>query len=394
MLLPEFKEGNPLPAFKSKVVGRRQDGSFVDLSFSLSLLDEGDDPRTMATIVDISALNAAQSAARQSEARYVLAALGASDGLWDWNFQEGTIFLSSRWRSMLGLENEVSNNSPDEWLDRIHADDLVAFRDAFDNHIEGKTSQFEHEYRILHVDGAYRWMQVRGLVVREANGKAHRMAGSQSEITNRKLAEERLLHDTLHDSLTGLPNRTLLLDRVGQALAHRADNEDPDFALAILGLDRFMVVNESLGHSAGDELLVTLSRRLEAELRTGDFLGRLGGDEFAILIEDYRSVEAVEEFVRKLLDAIGQPFEVSGEELFISASFGIVFGAQHYVEANDMLRDADLAMYRAKKEGASGFEVFEERRHRPRFDQLQAETVYAMRSIKAGSQFSISRSCI
>jgi len=275
---------------------------------------------------------------------------------------------------MLGLEEEALNNSPEEWLGRIHPDDLAAFRGEFDCHIEGKTSQFEHEYRIRHADGEYRWMQVRGLVVRESNGKAYRMAGSQSEITDRKLAEERLLHGALHDSLTGLLNRALILDRVGQALARSQDNEDANFALAILDIDRFMVVNESLGHGAGDELLVALSRRLKAELGPGDTLGRLGGDEFTILVEDYQDFAEVEEFVQKLLDAIGRPFELNGKEIFISASFGIVFAAPRYVGANDMLRDADLAMYRAKKEGASGFEIFEEQRHRPRFDRLQAET--------------------
>jgi len=328
----------------------------------------------MATIVDNSARNGERTALGQTEARYALAALGANDGLWDWNLKDGTIYLSSRWRSMLGLKDEVLKNSPEEWLSRIHPDDLVLFCQEFDSHLEGKNNQFEHEYRMRHANGTFRWMQVRGLVVREADGKAYRMAGSQSDITDRKQAEERLLYGALHDSLTGLPNRALLLDRIGQALARMERNEDHKFALAILDLDRFMVVNESLGHGAGDELLVSLSRRLEAELGPGDTLARLGGDEFAFLIEEHEDIEGVKAFIKRLQKVISSPFELSGEEIFISASFGIVLGTPRYSRANDMLRDADLAMYRAKKEGKSGFEVFEEQRHRPRFDQLQVET--------------------
>ncbi len=374
MLLPEFNAKKSKPSIKTAVTGRRRDGSTVEIAVSLRSLDgDGDGgPRQLATIVNNSAKITAPSG--EDEARYALAALGANDGLWDWNLEDGTIYLSPRWRSMLGLENETLQNSPDEWLGRIHPDDLAAFCKAFDSHIEGKSGQFEHEYRMRHADGEFRWMQVRGLVVREAKGKAYRMAGSQSEITDRKLAEERLLHGALHDSLTGLPNRALMMDRIGQALARMEGSGELSFALVILDLDRFMVVNENLGHGAGDDLLVSLSRRLEGKLGPGDTLARLGGDEFAILMEGHKDVEAVKKFVKNLQKIIAQPFELIGKEIFIAASVGIVFSAPRYIRANDMLRDADLAMYRAKKEGKSSIEVFEERRHRPRFDQLQVET--------------------
>lgn len=373
-LIPELGIVRMASLKMTETVGRRRDGSCFDVRLMMTPVTSDSGPKYVATIIDISTNRAASQNQLENEERYALAALGANDGLWDWNLQDGSIYLSARWRSMLGLEETELKNSPEEWLSRIHPEDVVAFCEGFDAHLDGTSNQFEHEYRMRHANGDFRWMQARGLAVRQGDGKAYRMAGSQSDITDRKLAEERLLHGALHDPLTGLPNRALMLDRLGQALARMERNEGVKFALAILDLDRFMIVNESLGHVVGDELLVSLSRRLEKEIGSGNTLARLGGDEFAILMEDYETFEDIKEYVQHLQEIIAKPFELHGKDVYTSASFGIVLGETRYTRASDMLRDADLAMYRAKKEGKTGFEVFEESRHRCEFDQLQVET--------------------
>ncbi|MEX2616700.1 MAG: EAL domain-containing protein [Alphaproteobacteria bacterium] len=373
-LIPELGIVRMASLKKTEAVGRRKDGSNFDVRLMMTSFKQGGEQKYFATIVDTSSGQGSKTDIRESEERYALAALGANDGLWDWNLDDGTIYLSPRWRSMLGLEENDLKNSPEEWLSRIHPDDVVAFCEGFDAHLDGTSSQFEHEFRMRHANGEYRWMQARGLAVRQADGKVYRMAGSQSDITDRKLAEERLMHGALHDPLTSLPNRALMLDRLGQALSRMERNDDLNFALAILDIDRFMLVNESLGHVVGDELLVSLSRRMEAEIGTGNTLARLGGDEFAILMENPDTLVDIKGYVKRLQEVIAKPFELLGKDVYVSASFGIVPGDSSYTRASDMLRDADLAMYRAKKEGKTGFEVFEESRHRREFDQLQVET--------------------
>ena len=373
-LIPELGIVRMASLKETETVGRRQDGTNFNVRLLMTPFKQGDEQKYVATITDTSTSRGSKTDIRESEERYALAALGANDGLWDWNLEDGTIYLSSRWRSMLGLEENDLKNSPEEWLSRIHPDDVVGFCEDFDAHLDGTSSQFEHEFRMRHANGDFRWMQARGLAVRQADGKVYRMAGSQSDITDRKLAEERLMHGALHDPLTSLPNRALMLDRLGQALSRMERNVELNFALAILDLDRFMLVNESLGHVVGDELLVSLSRRLEAEVGVGNTLARLGGDEFAILMEDGDTLADIKSYVKRLQEVIAKPFELLGKDVYVSASFGIVSGEPSYTRASDMLRDADLAMYRAKKEGKTGFEVFEESRHRREFDQLQVET--------------------
>jgi PAS domain S-box-containing protein len=199
-------------------------------------------------------------ALRISEERYALAVRGANEGLWDWNLTDNTIYFSPRWKSMLGYaENEIENN-PDEWFKRIHAEDLARMKLDFSAHCEGVTSHFENEHRMLHKDGTYRWMQTRGLAVWNGNGKATRMAGSLADITDRKTAEQKLLHDAFHDALTGLPNRTLFMDRLRYAVERAKRRDDYLFAVLFLDLDRFKDINDSLGHYVGDQLLIAIAQ--------------------------------------------------------------------------------------------------------------------------------------
>src|SRR5207253_136683 len=187
----------------------------------------------------------AQEALRESEERYALAARGANDGLWDWNLVTGAVYFSPRWKAMLGfLEDEIEDRLG-EWLDRIHDADRDRVKEEIAAHQRGLTPHFESEHRLLHKDESFRWMLSRGLAVHDATGKASRMAGSQTDITERKVS----------DPLTGLPNRLLFIDRLGRLIKHSKRRKDHLFAVLFLDLDGFKMINDSLGHLVGDQLL-------------------------------------------------------------------------------------------------------------------------------------------
>lgn len=300
---------------------------------------------------DISDRQEAQRALKQSEERYALAAAGSNDGLWDWDLATNSIYLSTRWKQMLGHVEQEIGDGAEEWFSRIHPEDVQRVTAQLDAHLSGAVGNFESEHRVRHRDGTYRWMLIRGLGVRDASGHAYRIAGSMTDITDRKRVEEQSIHDALHDNLTGLPNRTLFLERVRQALARFRRNPAACFGVVYLDLDRFKVVNESLGHIHGDDLIIAAARRLEHNLKFGDTVARLGGDEFAMLLEDVSDKGESIGVCDMLQKALASPFSLSGKEIFTTASMGAAHSSEGYGRPEDILRDAELAMYKAKELG-------------------------------------------
>jgi diguanylate cyclase (GGDEF)-like protein/PAS domain S-box-containing protein len=329
----------------------------------------------VGTLSDVTEARRAERKLRESEERYALAAAGANDGLWDWDLRTGRIFYSPRWKQMLGYEDEAVGDDPKEWLSRVHPDDLARVRAQLDAHLRGAVTHFESEYRMRHLDDAWRWMLTRGLAVREPSGRAYRIAGSQTDITERKRAEEQSIHDTLHDSLTGLANRTLFLERTRQSLTRsRRSPETGGFSVIYLDLDRFKVVNESLGHVHGDDLIIATSRRLEHALRFGDTVARLGGDEFAILMEDVESKREAKGISESLQKTLQSPFSLGGKDIYVTASMGVAHSSEGYDRPENILRDAELAMYRAKENGKAQTAIYEAALRGSSVTQLDLDT--------------------
>ncbi|HEY4003102.1 MAG TPA: EAL domain-containing protein, partial [Candidatus Xenobia bacterium] len=245
---------------------------------------------------------------------------------------------------------------------------------ALNAHLGGTTPFFENEHRMQHRDGSYRWMLSRGLARRDGLGQAYRMAGSQTDITVRRVAEEQLEHHTSHDALTGLPNRSSFTDRLDRALERGRRRPNYHFAVVLLDLDRFKVINDSLGHGVGDELLRGIAQRLRQALRPTDIVARLGGDEFAILLDDLREVADARMVADRIQKLLTMPVLMDGREVYTTASLGIALSAESSKKADDFLRDADTALHRAKAHGRARHETFDAVMHDRAVAQLHLET--------------------
>jgi diguanylate cyclase (GGDEF)-like protein/PAS domain S-box-containing protein len=262
---------------------------------------------------------------RESEERYAVAAQGANDGLWDWNLKTNEIYFSSRWKSMLGYDDDEIGNGPDEWFTLVHPDDVANLKNSISAHLKEPNAHMVNEYRVKLKDGTCLWVLCRGFAVRDKTGKVVRMAGSQTDITARKKMEEQLIYDAFHDGLTGLPNRALFMDRLQVSFAHKKRRKDYQFAVLFLDLDRFKNVNDSFGHLSGNQLLAEVSKRLNTSLRLGDTFARFGGDEFAILLDDIANLGYAKIVAERIQADLSLPFTVntSGKQVFITASIGI-----------------------------------------------------------------------
>jgi diguanylate cyclase (GGDEF)-like protein/PAS domain S-box-containing protein len=324
-----------------------------------------------------------EHALRASEERYALAVEGANDGLWDWDREAGTVYLSPRWKQMLGYERGELGDRPEDWFARVDAQDRDTLVAALEAHAASREPHFELEHRMRHRSGRQLWVMTRGVAVRDGQGRVVRMAGSMTDVSARKQAEQQLLHDAFHDGLTGLANRSLFVDRLTVALATRRRGHDPGYAVLFLDLDRFKNVNDSLGHGVGDRLLIAIARRLEKLMRPSDTVARLGGDEFAVLAGSVRDSTAAAHIAARIEEELGEPFVIDDQEVFASASIGIALAQDDDASAEGLLRDADLAMYRAKAAGRGHYEVFDLELHTAAVQLLKLETELR-RAISAG----------
>jgi diguanylate cyclase (GGDEF)-like protein/PAS domain S-box-containing protein len=260
-----------------------------------------------------------------------------------------------------------------DFQDFVHPDERIAARTKWEQLLSGKIPGYQIETRCIHQDGHVVWVlwSVSQAIV-EHSETAHLIFQIQN-IADRKAAEERLLHDAFHDALTGLPNRALMMDHLRLAIARNKRKSEVTFAVLYLDLDRFKVVNDSFGHMIGDQLLVGIARRLEACVRPGDTVARVGGDEFTILLEDVTDVGEAVSVAERIQLELKLPFNLSGRDVFTTVSVGIAPGSNSYNQPDEILRDADTAMYRSKSLGKARHEMFDEEMHARTVNLLQME---------------------
>ena len=323
---------------------------------------------------DVTERSRAERELKRSEERLALAAGIASDGMWEWDLRRQEFYVSARWRSMLGLAATAGTGRVEEWMDRVHPDDVSPLKEALDAHLSGQTDLFEHEHRIRHEDGSYRWFRCRGVAARGTGRRQPRLAGWLTQTNERAATPDGLRNAGFVDPLTGLCNRTVFVEGLGRRLEeYKRQHGGERFAVLYLDLDRFKVVNDSLGHHVGDELLVAVSRRLESCLRAGDALARLGGDEFAILLNGLNDEQQANAVAFRIQKTLSDPFSIGGREVFTSVSIGIAPGLRQYTNPDEIMRDADTAMYHAKARGKARHEMFDADMHARAQDRLSLE---------------------
>ena len=311
-------------------------------------------------------------ALRASEERFRSAFDNATIGM-------GVVALDGRWLQVNRSLCEIVGYGEGELLASevrtvTHREDLVTLEEQLQRFTAGIISSHQGELRYCHKSGKEVWAHLGMSLVRDGEARPLHLILQIQDITDRKRAEEQLLHDAFHDALTGLPNRALFMDHVKMAIQRSRRSDNRLFAALFLDLDRFKIINDSLGHMVGDQLLVGIAHRLEACLRPGDTVARLGGDEFTILLEDLSDMEDAIEVARRVQEAVTQPFNIGGHEVFTTASIGIALSNTGYERAEDLLRDADTAMYRAKLEGKKRHVVFDKAMHDRAMQLLQTET--------------------
>jgi diguanylate cyclase (GGDEF)-like protein/PAS domain S-box-containing protein len=320
---------------------------------------------------DVTARARSEQTLKRNEERLSLAAEGANDGLWEWDLRSQEFYVSTRWRALLGMREPAAIIRPEEWINRVHDEDIVALREALEAHVSGRSDHFQLEHRIRHEDGTYRRFLCRAVAIRGTDRP--RIAGSLTDTTERAKEQEQLRSAGFRDPLTGLSNRNVFVEGLGRRLEEFKRKRGERFAVLYLDLDRFKVVNDSLGHLVGDELLVAVSRRLESCLRPADALARLGGDEFAILLNGLGDEQQANVIAFRIQESLSAPFSIGGREVFTSASIGIAPGLAEYTNPEEIMRDADTAMYHAKQRGKARHELFDADMHARTRDRLGLE---------------------
>ena len=310
----------------------------------------------IATLTDITRRKQAEEALRESEANLRLAMDAAQMGMWYWECDTDRFVHSDGLHLLFGGAADDPLFDYRALREKMHAEDRELF-DATLRHAIKEGADFQVDYRVVWPDGTTHWLANRGQVHRGSDGRAHRVIGVAMDITDRKLAEQRIAHMAHHDALSGLPNRVLLRDRIEQAIA-QAHRNSAQLAVLFLDLDRFKTINDSLGHELGDRLLQSVASRILVCVREGDTVSRVGGDEFVIVIPGVATSADASSVASKILEVLSAAFHLNGNDLHVSVSIGISLYPADGADAETLMRNADTAMYHAKDAGRGNFQFF------------------------------------
>lgn len=289
--------------------------------------------------------------------RYKLAIEGSNDGIWDWDITNDTAYISFKWKDMLNLVSCEFENFEETWLELIHTDDLNIYDDALTNYLEKKTPYFICEYRLKTKEDDYIWVLTKGKAIRDSSGNIIKMAGSHTNITDKKMAEEEINHLAYFDIVTDLANRTLFEEKMNKCIANTNANKEM-FGLIYLDLDNFKNVNDTLGHAFGDLLLKNVANLLKKHVSKDDIVSRLSGDEYAIIVPKLNALEQLNVLAEKIKDDFQSPFTLSNQEVYVTVSMGIAIYPTDGEDMLTLLKNADTAMYSAKEKGKNNYEFY------------------------------------
>lgn len=290
---------------------------------------------------------------REEWQRYREAVKGSAAAIWRWDLREDRFYFSPYWKQMLGFGVDEFQDSKDAWLERIHEGDRDSVWAGMLAHVRQPTNRLSLDYRVLHRDGTYRWMHMRGLARCGDGGAVTEITGTQTDVTERKERECEALRRALRDPLTNLPNRELLVDRIDAALARVRRERGYAFAVVYMDLDGFKPINDTYGHSAGDDVLRTVATRLQTTLREVDTVARVGGDEFVVLLDGCSDEQSVKVAVDKLMAAVSEPIELRHASVSVGCSVGPTLVRDDTRSSAAILEDADRRMYGDKRRSRS-----------------------------------------
>ncbi len=291
----------------------------------------------------------------ESNQRWKFALEGSGDGVWDWDIEQHICFFSKRWKEMLGYSENELDNTYESWISLIHEEDKSKVLKTLNEYLYTFQLEYSLELRMLCKDQSYKWILTRGMVVeRNVSGHPKRMVGTHTDISNRKKNEEIIWQQANFDALTGLPNRRMFFDRLKEQIK-RATRTKSMFALMFIDLDGFKAINDTLGHKAGDSLLVKVSKRISQCIRDSDTSARLGGDEFTIILNGLEKLDSINCLAEKLLNAINQPYQLGNNVGLVTASIGVAVYPNNGIDGDTLISVADRAMYEAKAKGKNSW---------------------------------------
>ncbi len=306
--------------------------------------------------------------------RRALALTGAGDMIWDWDVSADKVFTSPETEAALGLKHGALEGPAAKWLDVLHQADRDRFRATLDSVLEQRRGRVVQDFRMRTADGHYLWFALRARPVVGSDGEVVRLVGTITDVTEFKTAEERLLHDAVHDNLTGLPNRELFLDRLKAMLGLAKSDAALRPTVLVIDIDRFKQVNNSVGMAVGDSILLTLARRLGRLIKPQDTLARLAGDQFGMILLSERDSARITAFAETIRKTLRAPITFRDREIFLTASIGLALGGGDPEQAEDLLKDAELAMYHAKRTGGDRIDVFKDAMRARKSDRLSVES--------------------
>jgi diguanylate cyclase (GGDEF)-like protein/PAS domain S-box-containing protein len=306
--------------------------------------------------------------------RRALALTGAGDMIWDWDVAADRVFTSPETETMLGLKTGSLDGAAATWLEVLHPLDRDRFRATLDSVVEQRRGRVAQDFRMRTSGGHYLWFALRARPVVGSDGEVIRLVGTLTDVTDFKTVEERLLHDAVHDNLTGLPNRELFLDRLEAVLGLAKADSTIRPTVMVIDVDRFKQVNDSVGMALADSILLALARRLGRLIKPHDTLARLSGDQFGLIVLSERDAARITTLAETIRRTLRAPITFNDREIFLTGSIGLTLGDSEPQSAEERLKDAELAMYHAKRMGGDRIEVFKPPMRARKSDRLSIES--------------------